>query len=96
MSRLLKSCVVGASALCVLLAACSSGEDESINNRLTVTTEILVTSEAGDKLATKENVSFQAGDPSGTTIAVSPGVVKQTIVGIGSSFGRPWGRVPSL
>ena len=56
------------------------------NNRLTMTTEILVTSEAGDKIATMENVSFQEGDPSGTTVSVDPGIVKQTIVGIGSSF----------
>ena len=86
MSRLLKSCAVSASALCVLLTACSAGDDESLNNHLTTTTEILVTSEAGDKLATKENVSFQVGDPSGTTVVVSPDIVKQTIVGIGSSF----------
>ncbi|MGB5721365.1 MAG: hypothetical protein WBM34_11790, partial [Woeseiaceae bacterium] len=58
----------------------------TVNNRLTMTTEILVTSEAGDKLATKENVSFQVGDPRGTTVSVDPGLVKQTIVGIGSSF----------
>ncbi len=77
MSRLLQLCAVTASGLCVLLAACSAGEDKSmrdvasgaVNNRLTTTTEILVTSEAGDKLATKENVSFQVGDPSGTTVS---------------------------
>ncbi|MGB5470541.1 MAG: glycoside hydrolase family 30 beta sandwich domain-containing protein [Woeseiaceae bacterium] len=57
-----------------------------VDYRVLMTTEILVTSEAGDKIATKENVSFRVGDPRGTTIVVSPGIVKQTIVGIGSSF----------
>ena len=51
-----------------------------------MTTEILVTSEAGDKIATKANVSFQSGAAGGTTIVVSPDIVKQTIIGIGSSF----------
>ena len=77
MPRLLQLCVVTASGLCVLLAACSAGEDKSmrdvaggaVNNRLTMTTEILLTSEAGDKLATKENVPFRVGDPSGTTVS---------------------------
>jgi glucosylceramidase len=48
--------------------------------------EILVTSEQNDKLAKKPNVSFQQGKPSGTTIQINPGIVKQTIDGIGSSF----------
>ncbi|MGB5351985.1 MAG: glycoside hydrolase family 30 beta sandwich domain-containing protein [Woeseia sp.] len=86
MSPLLKSYAIPASALCVLLAACTAGEDESVSNRLTMTTEILLTSEAGDKLATKDNVPFRVGDGSGTTIVVRPDIVKQTIVGIGSSF----------
>jgi len=94
MSQPLKSCAVTASVLCVLLTACSSGEDKSVRDvpggdvdyHLSMTTEILSTSEAGDKLATKENVPFRVGDPSGTTVVVSPDIVKQTIVGIGSSF----------
>ncbi len=93
MSRLLHF-LVAAPLLCVLLSACSAGDDAGkrdavdtdVSNRLSMTTEILVTSEAGDKIATKANVSFQAGAAGGTTIVVSPDIVKQTIVGIGSSF----------
>ena len=50
------------------------------------TTEILVTSEAGDRLASKENVPFQVGKADGTIIQVYPERVKQTIDGIGTSF----------
>ena len=57
-----------------------------VDYQLSMTAEILSTSEAGDKIATKENVAFRGGDPSGTTVVVRPDIVKQTIVGIGSSF----------
>ncbi len=48
--------------------------------------EILVTSEAGDKIATRDNVSFVDGRATGTVITVRPDIVKQTMVGVGSSF----------
>ncbi len=94
MSRLLRLCAVATSVACALLAACSASEDESkvnvisdeIDYRISMTTQILVTSEAGDKLETQENVSFQVGKPAGTTVVISPEIIKQTIVGIGSSF----------
>jgi glucosylceramidase len=50
------------------------------------TKEILVTSEAGDKIAARENVEFKKGEPEGTIIRVDPGIIKQTIDGIGTSF----------
>lgn len=50
------------------------------------TKEIFITSESGDKIALKENVSFVRGNPGGTVIIVSPDSIKQTIDGIGSSF----------
>jgi glucosylceramidase len=53
---------------------------------LTATTEILVTSEAGDKIAVKQNVNFQYGTPDGNVIRIDPETVKQTMDGIGSSF----------
>ena len=56
------------------------------NYGLIATAEILVTSEAGDKIAAKENVSFADGDATGLVIHVRPDVERQTIVGIGSSF----------
>ena len=57
-----------------------------INYGLSTTAEILLTSEAGDKITTKENVSFREGAGGGTTVVIRPDVVKQTITGIGSSF----------
>ena len=76
------------------LASCSA-EPESLDldspstgmdYRLSETAEILLTSEAGDKLAAQKNVSFRKGAASGTVITIRPDVVKQTITGIGSSF----------
>jgi glucosylceramidase len=63
-----------------LLFACNK-EDNTM-----MTTEILVTSENGDLMASKNNVSFVDGDPSGTVINVYPNSTKQTILGIGTSF----------
>ena len=57
-----------------------------IDYRVSTTSEILLTSEAGDKIATKPNLPFREGRPRGTTIIIRPDIVKQTIVGIGSSF----------
>ena len=50
------------------------------------TKEILVTSESGDKISKKDNVSFIIGDASGTVIKIEPEILKQSIDGIGSSF----------
>jgi len=94
MPRFLQSRAVATTATCALLAACSSSDGEGkvdvisddIDYRISSTTQILLTSEAGDKLATQKNVSFQKGTPNGTTVVISPDVVKQSIVGIGSSF----------
>ncbi|GAB4341883.1 MAG: glycoside hydrolase family 30 protein [Calditrichia bacterium] len=54
--------------------------------RLNSTTRIMVTSEAGDKLAAKENVKFRYGVAEGNVIQVNPEGIKQTMDGIGSSF----------
>ena len=56
------------------------------NFNLTSTAEILLTSEQGDRLASKENVDFTFGHAEGIVINVKPEVVKQTLHGIGSSF----------
>jgi glucosylceramidase len=48
--------------------------------------EVLLTSEAGDKLARQQNISFQAGETAGTVVRIRPDIVKQTIDGIGTSF----------
>lgn len=94
MPRLKQLCAFALPVVCAVLAACSIGEDkgkvdviiDDIDYRISSTTQILLTSEAGDKLEMQENVPFQAGKPHGTTVVISPDIVKQTIVGIGSSF----------
>jgi glucosylceramidase len=53
---------------------------------LTSTSEILLTSERGDRLASKDNVEFIFGEAEGNVIHVRPDVVKQTLHGIGTSF----------
>ena len=54
---------------------------------LTSTSEILLTSEKGDRLACKENVNFISGQSIGNVIHVQPGVVKQTLHGITNQDG---------
>ena len=82
------------SFLLVSTISCSARDDKvqdkrsSIDNHygLGSTIEVIVTSEQGDKLAAKDNVSFKEGKASGTVVEIRPDIVKQTIVGIGSSF----------
>jgi len=51
------------------------------------TKEIYVTSEAGDKVALRPNISFVQGNASnGNIITIHPAAIKQEIYGIGSSF----------
>jgi len=78
----------------VMLVACTpkpegsslkSSQDKS-TNALDATTEILVTSEAGDRLATRANRDFIDGIADGVRVVVQPDITKQTIVGIGTSF----------
>jgi glucosylceramidase len=56
------------------------------NYNLVETSEILLTSEKGDRLATKNNVGFIDGKASENVIQVRPEIVKQTLHGIGTSF----------
>jgi len=57
-----------------------------INYNLSTTQEILLTSEAGDKLALQPNSTFVKGIASGKVIVIRPDIKKQKIVGIGTSF----------
>jgi len=50
------------------------------------TEEILLTSEAGEKMAPQDAVVFRGGAATGTRIVVDPGELKQTLRGIGTSF----------
>jgi glucosylceramidase len=58
----------------------------TIHYGLSTTAEILLTSEAGDKVASRGNLPFRAGAPGGNVILVRPDIIKQTITGIGTSF----------
>ena len=53
---------------------------------LATTSEILLTSAAGNHLAIMENMPFQSGKANGVVIRVMPDSLKQTIDGIGTSF----------
>jgi glucosylceramidase len=58
-----------------------------INYGLTSTSEVLLTSEAGDKLTRSRNITFKQGSADAeNVIRVRPDIVKQTLQGIGSSF----------
>ncbi len=81
----------GASAALILmlvgLTSCGDAqEDATAIPGLASTTEILVTSEAGDRIARKPNVAFRKAKAEGTVIEVWPEQTKQTLLGIGSSF----------
>jgi glucosylceramidase len=65
------------------LVSCQSKSSEA---KIKSTKTIIVTSENGDKMAKKANVSFLKGTPTGTVLKVSPEIKKQTMDGIGSSF----------
>lgn len=72
----------------IITMSCTSKKQDSDdkNYNLKTTSLILLTSESGDKIAKKENVYFKDGKANGTVIRIKPGVVKQTMDGIGSSF----------
>jgi len=57
-----------------------------IHYGLTSSTEVLLTCEAGDKIASKDNVVFESGLAQGCVIHVQPDATKQTLLGIGTSF----------
>lgn len=63
----------------MMMNACNSVQPKS-------TSEIWVTSEAGDKMVIKDNVRFKQGKAKGTVIEILPDSIKQTIDGIGTSF----------
>jgi glucosylceramidase len=57
------------------------------SKKVLVSKENYVTSEAGDKIAQKQNITFQTGQaPKGTLVKINPEIIKQEIDGIGSSF----------
>ncbi|MEO0974770.1 MAG: hypothetical protein AAFX85_16900, partial [Pseudomonadota bacterium] len=79
-------------SLCLWCCVACTGQAPSsapvaTDSRATV--QILVTSEAGDRLAVKENVALRSGgapEAGGARIEVFPDQEKQTMTGVGSSF----------
>lgn len=72
----------------VLIMGCGpkAPMDSNMQPKLNSTKEILLTSSAGAKIASQENVKFRKGKPSGVVVQVFPDSIKQTIDGIGTSF----------
>jgi len=84
-------CAVLAVTVVMLHGLVACGPEQATNEQprhygLSASTEIIVTSEAGDRLSGRDNVRFQDGRATGTVIEIDPVVVRQTLVGIGSSF----------
>ena len=81
-------------AAAVLVAACTTQKPPTnamkpasdAHHGLLATADVWVTSEQGDKIARKPNVSFVEGPGEGTVVRIFPDKVNQTITGIGSSF----------
>ncbi len=92
--KTIKKKIVLATLAVITLSSCELQNDDEtvlqnsagINYRLSTTTEILLTSEAGDKIAAQQNIKFVQGIPNGTVIEIRPDIVKQKIIGIGTSF----------
>ncbi len=71
----------------VIILASIAVSSFSQNNKKIIMKENYVTSESGDKISRKPNISFLKGKPpKGTLIKIQPEIVKQKIDGIGSSF----------
>ena len=86
---------ITAAIFSIILAASCTDSKEPVENEtpssvdnygLASSTEVIVTSEQGDRMAAKGNVSFSDGVAKGTTISIHPEIRKQTLTGIGSSF----------
>ena len=89
MDRKIKTGVFTPLFISLLLVGCAPKPEltpQSQTRMLTSTSEILLTSASGSKLAMQENVKFTAGQAEGIVLQVFPDSVKQTIDGIGTSF----------
>jgi len=58
----------------------------AIDYHLTGSQQVLLTSEAGDRMASKQNIVFKSGPPGVNIVRVDPQQLKQTLLGIGTSF----------
>ncbi len=58
----------------------------NLNYAISATTEILLTSEAGEQISRQQNLPFKQGIARNNVIVIRPDLIKQTITGIGTSF----------
>ncbi|AAZ24552.1 glycosyl hydrolase, family 30 [Colwellia psychrerythraea 34H] len=63
-----------------------NNKTKEISYHLSTTSEILLTSEAGAKVSPQPNLTFQQGKAQGKVITIRPDIIKQNILGIGTSF----------
>ena len=89
------TCIISITALSVILISCRELNNNDVTDmydvtdvdyNITATTEVLLTSESGEKLSRQDNISFKHGYSNGNLIVIRPDIVKQTIEGIGTSF----------
>ena len=59
---------------------------KEVNYGLNRSQEVLITSEAGEKISVIDNIIFSNGTAEGNVIRIDPSLSKQSIQGIGSSF----------
>ncbi|MFK8029166.1 MAG: glycoside hydrolase family 30 beta sandwich domain-containing protein [Gammaproteobacteria bacterium] len=93
MTRLTNSSLL-AVAVSLSLSGCSElassthvpHEGSAHGHKLTSTSEIIVTSEAGEKMAKRANIAFMEGTPTGVIIDVDLSDRRQTLKGVGTSF----------
>ena len=62
-----------------------------INYNLSMTEEIFITSEAGDKIARQQNLTFHQGNASGKVIVIRPDIKKQKMFWRSSTIPPPPG-----
>ena len=89
MDRIFKGRVVTFIFMTILIVACGPKPEQipqTDTHTLRSTSEILLTSASGSKLAVQENVKFKQGQAEGVVLHVFQDSVKQTIDGIGTSF----------
>lgn len=78
----------------IALVGCTSQEQGAhVNNKvsetsyeLSKTSTILLTSEAGAKISPQPNLTFVDGYAQGKVVTIRPDIIKQNILGIGTSF----------
>lgn len=63
-----------------------NNKTKKISYGLSTTSKILLTNEAGAKVSPQPNLTFEQGKAQGKVITVRPDIVKQNILGIGTSF----------